>query len=250
VIQAGRVASVEAAAIVEVLEQAASAARAALDGLEEWGPNGKIPGQYHLDLAADRAACRVLHSAGFSVLSEESGRTGAGPLLAVLDPIDGSTNAHRGVPIYSTSICVVDDEGPLVGSVVDHCYGHRFHGVRGAGAWRNRESIETSGRQTLAESIVGLAGLPDGNTAYWQYRALGCASLELCAVADGTLDAYIVGEDATLRPWDYLAGLLICAESGAAIAELDGRNPWVATDQKFRPVAAASQELLDRLMGP
>jgi len=240
---------VEATAIVEVLEAAALAARAALDEIEDWGPNGKVPGQYHLDVAADRAACKVLVDAGFSVLSEESGRTEvASEYLAVLDPIDGSTNAHRGVPFYSTSICVFDRQGPFVGSVVDHCNGHRFHGIRGVGAWRDREPIKTSGRQALTESIVGLGGTPRHTVNYWQFRALGCASLEFCAVADGTIDAYILGEGNTLRPWDYLAGLLICTEAGAAVSELDDRDPWVASDQGYRPVVAASDELLLSLL--
>jgi hypothetical protein len=50
-------------------------------------------------------------------------RTDHSHLLAVLDPIDGSTNAHRGIPIYSTSICVFDADGPRVGTVVNHCSG-------------------------------------------------------------------------------------------------------------------------------
>ena len=58
--------------------------------------------------------CPILHGAGLAVFSEESGLTGDGVsgLLAVIDPIDGSTNAHRGIPFYSTSICVLDAEGP------------------------------------------------------------------------------------------------------------------------------------------
>jgi myo-inositol-1(or 4)-monophosphatase len=244
-----RVGDVDTIVIVDVLEEAASAARAALDELEDWGPNGQASGQYHLDVAADRAACHVLVNAGLSVLSEESGRTEvAGNLWAVLDPIDGSTNAHRGVPFYSTSICVFDGEGPLVGSVVDHCSGRRYHGIRGAGAWRDQELIKTSGSRDLAKSIIGLGGSPRHRIDSWQFRALGCASLELCAVADGTLDAYMLGEGNTLRPWDYLAGLLICVEAGAAVSEADGRDPWVVSDQGFRPVVAASEELLSGLL--
>lgn len=239
----------DAETIVEVLELAASAARAALDEIDDWGPNGHVPGQYHLDVAADRAACGVLIGAGLSVLSEESGRTEApGGLLAVLDPIDGSTNAHRGVPFYSTSICVFDGGGPYVGSVVDHCSGRRFHGIRGTGAWRDHEPIEASGCESLSASIIGLGGTPRRKVESAQFRALGCASLELCAVADGTLDAYMLGEGNTLRPWDYLAGLLICKEAGAAVSESDGRDPWIASDQGYRPIAAASESLMAKLL--
>src|SRR3984885_10105951 len=104
------------------------AVRGALEVLEDWGPSGGKPGQYRLDLAADGAALPGLDGAGLAGLSEESGTTGDGPsgLLAVIDPIDGSTNAHRGVPFYSTSICVVDAEGPRVGLVVNQANGQRF----------------------------------------------------------------------------------------------------------------------------
>ena len=59
--------------LVELLHETALAIRAALDGLDDWGPAGTIPGQYHSDLAADAAALRVLEEAGVGVLSEESG---------------------------------------------------------------------------------------------------------------------------------------------------------------------------------
>jgi len=50
-----------------------------------------------------------------------------------------------------------------------------------------------------------------------------------------------------LRPWDYLAGLLICREAGAAVSESDGRDPWIRHDAARRPIAAATAELLDAI---
>ncbi len=127
--------------MLQVLGEAARAVRAALDGLDDWGPAGTRPGQYRLDLAADAAALPILHRAGLAVLSEESGKTGdsAAKLMAVIDPMDGSTNAHRGVPFYATSICVLDAEGPLVGLVVNQATGRPFRGrPRGRGPARRR----------------------------------------------------------------------------------------------------------------
>ena len=127
--------------MLEVLGEAVHAVRAALDGLDDWGPAGTRPGQYRLDLAADAAALPVLHRAGLQVLSEESGKTGdpTAQLMAVIDPVDGSTNAHRGVPFYATSICVLDAEGPLVGLVVNQATGTRFEAVREGGARRDSD---------------------------------------------------------------------------------------------------------------
>jgi myo-inositol-1(or 4)-monophosphatase len=232
--------------MVELLFDASAAALAAVERLDERGPSDR-PGQYRLDLAADDAAVAMLTRAGMSVLSEESGLTKRpGALLAVLDPIDGSTNADRGIPFYSTSICVFDADGPWVGAVVNHATRQRFHAIRGAGAWRDGAPIAPSRCQSLADSVIGVSGTVP--VPSWQRRCLGSAALEFCLVADGSLDAYVLGEGIDLRPWDYLGGLLICVEAGAAVAELDGRDLWIRTDDARRPVAAANDQLLRTVM--
>jgi myo-inositol-1(or 4)-monophosphatase len=240
---------VDEKSLVELLFDAAGAARSALDGLDDWGPNGEREGQYRLDVAADHAVVRVLGGAGLPILSEESGsHPGPLPMLAVVDPIDGSTNAHRGLPMYSTSICVFDHGGPWVGVVKDHVSGHGFHAVRGQGAWRDGSPIRPSDCRLLSRSIVGVSGVMQASLGSWQYRALGCASLELCAVAEGSLDAYLPVGSADLRPWDYQAGALICLEAGAALTERANRDLWVREAQPRAPAAAATEELLAALL--
>jgi len=234
--------------LLQVLDDAVGAVRAALDGLDDWGPAGTRPGQYRLDLAADGAALPVLHGAGLAVLSEESGATGeAGALLALIDPVDGSTNAHRGVPFYSTSICVLDAEGPLVGLVVNQATGDRYAAVRGGGAEAEGATMRASGCEELGSAIVGISGFPGHHPGWAQYRALGAASLECCAVAQGVLDAYMVVGGSTLYGWDYLAGLLICREAGAAEGERDGMDLEVRDASSRRPIVAASVALKERL---
>jgi myo-inositol-1(or 4)-monophosphatase len=235
--------------LLAVLDEAAAAVRAALDTLEEWGPTGSKPGQYHLDLAADAAALPILHGAGLGVLSEESGMTGHGasPLLAVIDPVDGSTNAYRRVPFYSTSICVLDEEGPRVGLVQNHANGDRYAAVRGDGADKGGEALAPSGCEALGDAIVGISGYPMEYPGWAQFRALGAASLEVCAVAEGVLDAYTVAGRSTLYGWDYLAGLLVCREAGAAEAEWDGRDLVVRDGSSRRPLVAATRTLAEQL---
>jgi fructose-1,6-bisphosphatase/inositol monophosphatase family enzyme len=235
--------------LLAVLDEAVHAVRGALDVLDDWGPSGGKPGQYRLDLAADGAALPILHGAGMAVLSEESGVTGDGPsgLLAVIDPIDGSTNAHRGVPFYSTSICVLDAEGPLVGVVTNQATGQRYAAVRGGGAEKDGRAIAPSGCKELGGAIVGISGFPGHHPGWAQFRALGAASLECCAVAEGVLDAYLVVGLSTLYSWDYLAGLLICREVGAAEGERQGRDLVVRDDSTRRPIVAATHQLAERL---
>ena len=235
--------------LLAVLDEAAASVRLALDGLEDWGPTGGKPGQYQLDLAADEAALPVLHGAGLSVLSEESGVTGDGPsgLVAVIDPVDGSTNAHRGVPFFSTSICVLDAEGPRVGVVVNQADGTRYAAVRGQGAERDGVPLRVSSCDDLGKAIVGISGFPGRHPGWAQFRALGAASLECCAVAEGVLDAYVVVGRSTLYGWDYLAGLLISREAGAAERERDGLDLVVRDATSRRPVVAATAALAERL---
>jgi fructose-1,6-bisphosphatase/inositol monophosphatase family enzyme len=235
--------------LFEVLDDAVAAVRTALDELEDWGPAGTKPGQYRLDLAADEAALPILHGAGLAVLSEESGLTGDGPsgLLAVIDPVDGSTNAHRGVPFYSTSICVLDEVGPLVGLVVNQEIGNRYAASRGGGAECDGRPIKPSGCDELGQAIVGVSGFPGRHPGWAQFRALGAASLECCAVAQGVLDAYLTVGRSTLFGWDYLAGLLVCREAGAAAAERDGCDLIVRDASSRRPVVAATPALAAQL---
>ncbi len=236
--------------LLGVLDDAVGAIRRALEALADWGPSGTRPGQYRLDLAADAAALPILHDAGLAVLSEESGATGTSSsgLLAVIDPVDGSTNAHRGIPYYATSICVLDDEGPRVGLVVNQATGTRYAGVRGQGAERDGVPVATSGCEDLADAVVGISGFPGRHPGWAQFRALGAASLECCAVAEGVLDAYLVAGRSTLYGWDYLAGLLICAEAGAAAAERDGASLAVRDAAARRPVVGATAALVERLL--
>ncbi|HWF16526.1 MAG TPA: inositol monophosphatase [Acidimicrobiales bacterium] len=237
------------ARLLEVLDDAVVAVRAALEDLDQGGLTGTRPGQYRLDVAADNAALPILHGAGLAVRSEESGLSGDGPsgLLAVIDPIDGSTNADRGIPFFSTSICVLDDEGPLVALVVNQASGTRYAATRGGGAERDGRAIGPSNCEDLTRAIVGISGFPGTRPRWGQFRALGAASLECCAVAEGVLDAYLTVGRSTLYGWDYLAGLLICREVGAATSEREGRDLIVRDDSSRRPLVAATAVLAEQL---
>jgi fructose-1,6-bisphosphatase/inositol monophosphatase family enzyme len=235
---------------LQVLDEVVAAVRSALDHLEDWGPAGTRPGQYRLDLAADAAALPILHAAGMAVYSEESGRTGPAdaPLLAIIDPIDGSTNAHRRIPFYCSSVCILDADGPLVGLVTNQATGTRFDAIRGGGARKDGRAIAPSGCTELSSAIVGISGFPGTHPGWAQFRTLGAAALEFCAVAEGMLDAYMVVGSSTLYGWDYLAGMLIAQEAGAVSADRDGADLVVRDDTPRRPVVSATHELTERLV--
>ncbi len=215
-------------------------------GLHE-GLSGLRTSQYRLDIVADEVALRVLHGAGFRVVSEESGVSGDGEYTVVVDPIDGSTNCDHGVPFFSTSLAVLRENDLVAALVMNHATGTIYEAEVGGGARRDGESIAPSAQDDLSQAIVGFSGLPSRHLGWAQYRALGSASLEICLVADGSLDAYTVARGSTLNPWDYLGGLLVATEAGAVVAEYDDEE--LVTDERVRrrPIFASTAELLATL---
>ncbi len=237
-------------ALLEVLHATASAVAVALADLGDWGLAGTRPGQYRSDLAADAVALSILEGAGLGIMSEESGSHRPDrPVVVVIDPVDGSTNAARGIPWYATSLCAVDAEGPRVAVVVNQASGVRFEAVRGGGARKDGVPIHPSECQTLDEAIVGFSGYPLRYFGWSQCRMLGAAALDLCAVAEGVIDGYAVVGGSQLGSWDYLGGMLVCTEAGAAVGELQGRE-LITLDHTERrtPAAASSPALLEALL--
>jgi myo-inositol-1(or 4)-monophosphatase len=241
---------VDDATLLEVLDETSAAIRSALGDLDDWGLAGTRAGQYHSDLAADAAALEVLERAGLGVLSEESGRhrRDAG-VTVVMDPLDGSTNASRGIPWFATSLCAVDADGARAALVVNLVSGQRFQAVRGGGATCDGKPLEPSGSTVLGESIVALSGFPSRWLGWKQFRALGACALDLCAVASGVVDGYVDCSWNAHGSWDFLGGLLVCQEAGAVVVDLDDRDlVTLEHGERRTPVAAATPELLAELV--
>ena len=234
--------------LLNVLNGAIDAVIDILRDCRDRGPSGLTPGQYSFDLAADAAAVAVLRGGGLRVLSEESGLSGGEGPVAVLDPVDGSTNASRGIRYFATSICVVDGGEPVAAVVHDHGSGERFEAVRGEGARCNGVRLERTTARPLAESIVGVNGWPPGRGGWAQFRTLGAAALELCAVAAGRLDGYIDFSLGGLGSWDYLGGLLVCGETGVEVHDGLGRDLVVLDHRSRRAPVAAPAPLAAELL--
>ncbi len=235
----------ELSAVESLLDETAAAVAEALAGISDWGPAGTIPGQYRSDLVADGAALAVLDAANVGVLSEESGlRRAESPLLVIVDPVDGSTNASRGIPWFAISLCAVDAVGPLAALVVNLATGERFDAVRGGGARRNGQPIGPSSMVDVSSAIVGISGFPLRPLGWRQFRALGAAALDLCSVACGRLDAYVDCSVDAHGVWDYAGGMLVCQEAGAVVSDAFDRE-LIVRDPSVRrtPVAAATPAL-------
>ena len=243
---------------LDLLRRTADAVEAALADFDRWQDGGERPDQYALDQVADAAALDVLDAAGVGVLSEESGlRAGSGSETVIVDPVDGSTNASRGIPHYCISLCAVDSSSadaaaahpdatvviPIAGLVRHLVSGEEFTAVAGGGAHLDGHPIAPSGCEHGARAVIGVSGRPGAELPVWQVRVLGSAALDLCAVACGRLDAYL-DLNSNHGVWDYAAGILICSEAGAWIGEADSRELLHLSHSERRgPVAASTPEL-------
>ncbi|MXW42992.1 MAG: hypothetical protein F4138_06260 [Acidimicrobiia bacterium] len=217
--------------------------------------------QYAFDVAADEVAREVFLEAGLGVFSEESGPHQAHrDILVVLDPIDGSSNAARGLPWFSTSMCALDGDGMAVSLVKNLVNNKTYRAIRGQGATLNHQPLLPACRQpgsglgptdatVLSASLVGITDFPRHHLGWKQYRSMGSSALDLCAVAEGVTDAYIDCTPEGHFTWDYLGAVLISQEAGVALGEVWDR-PLVPSDlaEKRNPVAAATAKLLEEAL--
>ena len=240
--------------IVAFLHDVADAAADTLDEIQSWAESGERDGQYDADVVVDDVVVAMFESAGFAVLSEESSE-GAGPfrvegdgLLVVVDPVDGSTNASRGVPWFATSLCVVDRDGPRAALVAEQSGSEiRYAAVRGGGANCDGVPLRTEPCTDVARAVVAVNGAPPASPGWWQTRSFGAASLDISLVAKGALDGYLDQHDHGV--WDYLAAVLIAREAGCIVTDALGRDLFVLDPTVRRsPVVANSAEVCDLLL--
>jgi len=150
----------------------------------------------------------------------------------VIDPIDGTTNFMHGIPFWAISIGLVYKGKPIAGVVFNPILDELYWAERGQGAYMNAERLRVSGRTNLEDALVAVP--PNVKSRNWGVkpnefkiisnavatcRVLGSATMELCYVAAGKLDAYI---DRGPKPWDLAAGMLIVQEAGGYATEING----------------------------
>ena len=181
---------------------------------------------------ADRAVeetvrAMVAHRPGESVLGEEFGDDG-GDVRWIVDPIDGTKNYVRGVPVWATLLALERDGAVEVGVVSAPSLGRRWWAVRGDGAWANGERCRVSAVDVLGDSAVSTTSAGDMPAGWAQLARRAWASRgfgdfwQHCLVAEGALD---VATDESLQLWDYAAVALIVEEAGGRCSTFAGSAP-------------------------
>ena len=188
---------------------------------------------------ADRTAEEALRAVvaasgrGEGVLGEEFGDDG-GDAKWIVDPIDGTSNYVRGVPVWATLLALQREGEMLVGLVSAPALGRRWWAVQGEGAFANGERCTVSAVSRVEDSSVSTTSarrMPDGWRSIvqraWSNRGLG-DFWQHCLVAEGALD---VACDSTLKLWDYAAIRLVVEEAGGRCTTYNGGPP--AVDASF-----------------
>lgn len=267
--------AIEAALAADWLEICRRAEAAARRALERYplgarshstgrGEGGDI--SLVIDRAAEEAILAELELTGLplTVVTEERGRVemaGGGPVHVIVDPIDGSRNAKRGLPAWCVSIAVGD--GPVLGNISwayirDGDRGEEWWAQAGEGAFHDgvrlpeldpAAPLEMVGLEFIRPQLVADAAAALAASGIDRLRALGSIALTLCYVACGRLDG--MAALGGCRSVDIAAGQLILREVGGVLAFPDADEDVdlasLSLDWRSRVFAAAGPVGLERL---
>ena len=209
-----------------------------------------------IDAAAERVILKRFE--GFRIVSEEAGIYGEHRFTIVVDPIDGSLNAKRGIPFFSISIAVADGEtmdDVVFGYVYDFGTGEEWTATKGGGAFLNGEpiverpkdeleilSFEATTTQYVSENAARFDGVAH------RLRVMGSLAITLCHLAAGRVDGVVSLKPA--RSVDIAAAQLLVREQGLCI-DLPEAPPFGAApldlEGRSRVAAAGNEELCSRL---
>lgn len=185
-----------------------------------------------VDRGVEAVLRRRLHQArpGHGVVGEEGGSEGGGAWRWVLDPVDGTKNYLRGIPVWASLIALQHDGESVVGVVSAPALGRRWWAARGLGAFAGGERIRVSAVDRLGQAMLSYDNFVD-----FERRGLGEAVLDLARrvgrsrglgdfwshvlVAEGAVDIAVEPEVAL---WDLAALQIIVEEAGGRFSDLAG----------------------------
>jgi len=173
-----------------------------------------------------------------AIVGEEYGGAGYGARSWIIDPIDGTKNFVRGVPVWATLIALVEHGRIVVGVVSAPALGRRWWAAQGGGAWTGRSLAKATRCQVSSVGRLGDASLSFSDLEEWEKQGRLDAFLGLTRevwrtraygdfwshmlVAEGAVD---ISAEPELSPWDMAALTVIIEEAGGTCTGLDGTSP-------------------------
>jgi myo-inositol-1(or 4)-monophosphatase len=181
---------------------------------------------------------KILPEAAFITEEATVSRKEMNELQWVIDPLDGTTNFLHGLPTYSVSIALMQNEELLIGVIYEPNLDECFYAWKNGGSWCNQKKIKVSPIINLEKSLVA-TGFPykllDKQKNYFKImesfvekthgvRRLGSAAIDLAYVACGRFEAFY---EYNLKIWDIAAGILLVKEAGGTITDFSGGNDYL-----------------------
>jgi myo-inositol-1(or 4)-monophosphatase len=193
-----------------------------------------------------------------AILGEEGGHLGTpgGDYQWLVDPLDGTTNFLRGVPVFAVSVAVRSGNDLLAGVVLDPMGDQLFAAEKGAGATLNGRPITVTERPEGLDGSFLATGYPHrARAALDRYldlfrdvfhsargiRRCGAAALDLAYTAAGTYDGFF---EFRLAPWDIAAGALLVEEAGGIVTDLDGGSRFLESGNVLAGGSRVHSDLL------
>ncbi|MBC8047240.1 MAG: inositol monophosphatase [Fimbriimonadaceae bacterium] len=196
----------------------------------------------HIDKNSERMLAEklqnILPEAGF-ITEEKVVEQTNNKLKWIIDPLDGTMNYIHGIPIYSISVALMDEQEIILGIVYEINNDEMFYTWKGTIAYMNGNAIHISTCSEIKNALI-VTGFPYTRTnrvagiiktlGYFlercrDVRRLGSAAVDLCYVAAGRIDVYYEGY---LNIWDIAAGILIVKNAGGVVSDFEGTENYFA----------------------
>lgn len=201
-----------------------------------------------------RNLSKLIPDAGF-ITEEETIDSVGKNYTWIIDPLDGTTNFIHGLPTYSISIALYEEDQPVIGVVYEINRGEMFSTFKGGAAYLNNKEIHVSKNSNLSQSLLA-TGFP-----YYQFdklpqyialftemmqrchglRRIGSAAVDLAYVACGRFDGYF---EYNLNSYDVAAGAYLVQQAGGKIMNFAGGSEFIATREILATNGLVTDELL------
>ncbi|MCF8378408.1 MAG: inositol monophosphatase [Bacteroidales bacterium] len=173
----------------------------------------------------------------------------------IIDPLDGTTNYIHGVPLFSISIALLDDDKIISGVIYEVNLNECFYAWENGGAYLNGKKIRSSEISMLSDGLIA-TGFPYSDfsrmDAYLDVftelmknthgvRRLGSAAVDLAYVACGRYDAFY---EYGLNPWDVAAGCILITEAGGVVSDFSGKGDFIFG----REIIASNKNIYDQFL--
>lgn len=188
-----------------------------------------------VDKKSEEVILKILQKkSNYAIFTEETGNIKGKDGLWVIDPIDGTTNFSRGIPLFCVSIALMKQNKIELGVIYNPILNELYYAEKSKGAYLNEKRIYVSKKDSLKGSVIII------NHGYEQtdkeraievtknlykdcsLRRFGATAYELCFVANGSTDGFMSSGD---ELYDYTAGLVLVEEAGGKVTDWKG-NGW------------------------